>query len=60
MVGSLVHGKAIKTIFVDGEDLMMVLEGFQSFSQMLDKKIKAAQTRGETYINAISGKNKIN
>ncbi|GAA5213196.1 hypothetical protein GCM10025776_00890 [Corallincola platygyrae] len=59
VVTSLVHGKAIKTIFVDGEDLMMVLEGFQSFSEMLDKKVKAAQTRGEVYIHAVSGKTKI-
>jgi hypothetical protein len=59
VVSSLVHGKAIKTIFVDGEDLIMVLEGFQSFSEMLDKKIKAAQTRGEIYVNAITNKNKI-
>jgi hypothetical protein len=58
IVSSLVHGKAIKTMFVDGEDLMLVLENFQSFSQMLDKKVKAAQTRGEVYINAITGKSK--
>jgi len=59
VVTSLVHGKAIKTIFVDGEDLMMVLEGFQSFSEMLDRKVKAAQTRGEIYIHAVSGKAKV-
>ena len=59
IVSSLVHGKAIKTMFVDGEDLMMVLENLQSFSQMLDKKVKAAQTKGEVYINAITGKSKI-
>ena len=59
VVASLVHGKAIKTIFVDGEDLMMVLEGLQSFSKMLDKKIKSAQTRGEIYSNAVTGQNKI-
>lgn len=59
VVSSLVHGKAIKTIFVDGEDLMMVLENLQSFSQMLDKKVKAAQTKGQIYINAVTGKNKV-
>ncbi|HFE38702.1 MAG TPA: hypothetical protein ENK06_09865 [Gammaproteobacteria bacterium] len=59
VVSSLVHGKAIKTIFIDGEDLMMVLEGLQSFSEMLDKKVKAAQTKGEIYVNAITGKSKI-
>ena len=46
-------------MFVDGEDLMMVLESLQSFSQMLDKKVKAAQIKGEIYINAITGKSKI-
>lgn len=59
VVSSLVHGKAIKTIFVDGGDLMLVLEGFQSLSQMLDKKVKAAQIKGEIYIDAITGKSKI-
>ena len=59
VVNSLVHGKAIKTIFVDGGDLIMVLEGFQTFSEMLDKKIKAAQTRGEIYVNAVDGRSKI-
>ncbi|SEA91301.1 restriction endonuclease [Marinobacterium iners] len=59
VVSSLVYGKAIKTIFVDGEDLMMVLEGLQTFSDMLDKKVKAAQTKGFIYINAITCKNKI-
>ena len=59
VVSSLVHGKAIKTIFVDGEDLMMVLENLQVFSEMLDKKVKAAQTKGEIYVNAVTGKSKI-
>lgn len=59
VVSSIVHGKAVKTIFVDGEDLMMVLEDFQSFSEMIDVKVKAAQTRGEIYVNAVSGKSKL-
>ncbi len=59
IIESLVIGKAIKTVFVDGEDLMMVLEGMQTFSEMLDKKIQVAQTKGGIYINAITGKNKI-
>jgi hypothetical protein len=40
----LPRGKAIKTIFVDGHDLVLVLEGFLSFTAMIDKKVKAAQT----------------
>ena len=52
---SVVTGKAIKTIFVDGEDLVLVLEGHLSFSQMLDRKVKAAQTKGLIYVHPISG-----
>ncbi|HHF3039819.1 TPA: restriction endonuclease [Vibrio diabolicus] len=59
VLSSLVHGKAIKTIFVDGQDLMMVLEGYQTFSDMLDKKVKSAQTKGDIYVNAIDGRSKI-
>lgn len=55
VVKSVVIGKAIKTIFVDGEDLVLVLEGHLSFSQMLDRKVKAAQTKGLIYVNPVSG-----
>ena len=59
VVGSLVAGKAIKTVFIDGADLIVVLEGLLTFSQMLDRKIKAAQTKGLIYIDAITGKPKL-
>ncbi len=59
VVRSIVHGKSLKTIFVDGEDVALILEEHLSFKQMLDNKIKAAQTRGEIYINPVSGKSKI-
>ncbi len=59
VVRSIVHGKSLKTIFVDGEDVALVLEEHLSFKQMLDNKVKAAQTRGEIYINPITGKSKI-
>lgn len=58
VVKSLVTGKAIKTVFVDGADLIVILEGFLTFSDMMDKKIKAAQTKGLIYIDAITGKQK--
>ena len=58
VVSSLVAGKAIKTIFIDGADLIVVLEGFIGFPDMLDKKIKAAQTKGLIYIDAMTGKQK--
>lgn len=59
VVSSLVTGKAIKTVFVDGGDLIVVLEGLLSFTDMLDRKIKAAQTKGLIYIDAITGQSKI-
>jgi hypothetical protein len=55
VVRTIVLGKAIKTIFVDGEDLVLVLEDHLSFVQMLDRKIKAAQTKGLIYVNPITG-----
>lgn len=58
VVQSLVTGKAIRTIFVDGGDLTVVLEGLIDFNQMLDRKIKAAQTRGLIYVDAITGRPK--
>lgn len=59
VMNSLVAGKAIRTIFVDGGDIMLVLEDYLSLSEMLDKKIQAAQTKGIIYIDALSGKSKI-
>lgn len=58
VVQSLVTGKAIRTIFVDGGDLICVLEGLIDFNRMLDRKIKAAQIRGLIYVDAITGKQK--
>ena len=45
-------------IFVDGGDLTVVLEGIIDFNQMLDRKIKPAQTRGLIYVDAVTGKPK--
>ena len=59
VVSSLVAGKAIKTVFIDGGDLIVVLEGLIDFTDMLDRKIKAAQTKGLIYIDAITGKSKL-
>lgn len=59
VVGSLVAGKVIKTVFVDGGDLIVVLEGFLGLTDMLDRKVKAAQTKGLIYVDAITGKSKI-
>jgi hypothetical protein len=35
------------------------LEGIIDFTQMLDRKIKAAQTKGFIYIDAVIGKPKL-
>ncbi len=59
VIKSITEGKAIKTIFVDGEDLTLVLEDHLNFSQLIDRKVKAAQTRGEIYINPLSEKSKL-
>ena len=59
VINSLVAGKAIRTVFIDGGDLMLVLEGFLEFSKMLDRKIKAAQTKGLIYIDALTDKPKV-
>jgi hypothetical protein len=45
-------------MFIDGGDIMMVLEGYLSFSEMIDKKVKAAQTKGLIYVDAVTGKSK--
>lgn len=59
VIQDVVRGKALKTVFIDGEDLILVLEGQISFIQMLDKKIKAAQTKGLIYVNPILGVSKV-
>ncbi len=58
VVGSLVLGKEIQTLFVDGEDLILVLEGHLSLRDMIDRKVKAAQTKGLIYVHPISGAEK--
>lgn len=59
VVKSLIVGKVIKTIFIDGEDLILVLEGLISFKNMLDTKVKAAQTKGLIYVHPLTGQPKI-
>lgn len=55
VVRSLIMGKEIQTLFVDGEDLVLVLEGRLNFRDMIDRKAKAAQTKGLIYVHPISG-----
>lgn len=58
VVRSLVIGKEIQMIFIDGEDLILVLEGHLNLREMIDRKIKAAQTKGIIYVHPISGNEK--
>ena len=55
VIRSLVMGKEIQTLFIDGEDLILVLEGHLSLREMIDRKVKAAQTKGLIYVHPISG-----
>lgn len=59
VVRSLVIGKEIQTLFIDGEDLILVLEGHLNMREMIDRKVKAAQTKGLIYVHPISGAPKL-
>jgi len=54
VVRSLVMDKEIQTLFVDGEDLILVIEGHLNLREMIDHKVKAAQTKGLIYVHPIS------
>lgn len=58
VIRSLVMGKELQTLFIDGEDLILVLEGHLSLREMIDHKVKAAQTKGLIYVHPISGAEK--
>jgi hypothetical protein len=59
VVRGLVVGKVIRTILIDGEDLILALEGQLSFRELIDRKVKAAQTKGLIYVNPLSGAPKV-
>lgn len=58
-IRSIVHGKMIRTMLMDGQDLSHVLESRISLENLLDEKIRAAQTRGEVYYCPIIGRQKV-
>jgi hypothetical protein len=58
-VVALTRGKALRTVLVDGEDLMLVLEGALTFAQMLDTKVRAAQTAGHIFVHPLTGAPKV-
>ena len=59
VVTDLTFGKALHIILVDGEDLILVLESHIGFVEMIDLKVKAAQTKGNIYIHPISQQSKV-
>lgn len=56
---AIIHGKHIKTILVDGEDLSAILEDRLTLLEMLDYKVRAAQTRGDVYVCPLRRTSKI-
>jgi hypothetical protein len=57
-VEALVKGKALNTILIDGGDIILVVEGMFTFKEILDNKIKAAQTMGKIYVDVTTMKDK--
>lgn len=54
----LTTGKALNTILVDGGDLVLATEGLYTVGEMLNNKIKAAQTMGRICVDSINLMNK--
>src|SRR5207247_2006519 len=44
---------------IDGEDIVLALEGQLTFRQLIDRKVKAAQVRGLVYIHPLTNKPKV-
>jgi len=56
---ALIVGKSFTMILIDGADLSQITGGFITFSELLDKKISEAQTKGKIYIDVTTMKEKI-
>lgn len=52
-VARITHNKKPQLILLDASDLIVILDGRIDLKELLKKKIKYAQTRGEIYINAL-------
>lgn len=48
---ALLTGKTVRTILFDGNDIVQIVEGLWTLKDMLDTKVKAAQTMGLIYID---------
>jgi hypothetical protein len=55
----LEKGSMKNAILMDGEDIALIMNEMVTLPDAIDRKIQAAQTRGEFYINPVSEKNKI-
>lgn len=58
VVSILIQGKAARTILVDAEDIVLVLEEQLALTEMIGRKVKAAQTRGFIYVHPLTEKPK--
>lgn len=52
-------GKSVNMVLFDGEDMVLISEGFYTFKEMLDVKVRAAQTMGLIYVDVRTEKSKI-
>lgn len=58
-IQAITTGKALRTILVDGGDLVPITEGMCTLKEMLDNKIKAAQTMGRFYVDSTNFADKV-
>jgi hypothetical protein len=57
---SILERSGVKnTVLIDGEDITLILYEMVTLPDALDKKIHAAQTRGQFYIHPVTGESKI-
>lgn len=57
-ISGLIKAKALNTVLFDGSDLILVVEGRWTLREMLDRKIKAAQTMGRIFVDVNTMKEK--
>ena len=58
-IDMLTRGKTLNMILIDGADLLFVIEQRCTLSEMLDNKIKCAQTMGKIYVGALDTTSKV-
>lgn len=58
-IDMLTRGKILNMILIDGADLLFVMEQRCTLSEILDNKIKCAQTLGQIYVGALDTTSKV-